>query len=70
MDSAFDIVKAIIDGKRRGMIRPLQALEQDIAKEYTGDDLQADLDGLVATGILHRGPTINNTYYTIKKRKK
>ena len=46
MDSAFDIVKAIIAGKRRGMIRPLQALEQDIAKEYTGDNLQADLDGL------------------------
>ena len=65
MDSAFDIVKAIIAGKRRGMIRPLQALEQDIAKEYTGDTLQADLDGLVAAKILHRGPTINHTYYTI-----
>lgn len=41
MDSAFDIVKAIIAGKRRGMIRPLQALERTvigISYGYSADE--------------------------------
>ena len=69
MDSVVDIVKAIIEGKRNGKRYHEIALDKEIADVYTGDDLIGELDSMVACGILRRGRTINNNYYTITKKK-
>lgn len=64
MDSVFDIVEAIIEGKHVARRPPLVALYREIAAYYSGSDLQGELDRLVDAGMLVCGPTINSTYYT------
>lgn len=69
MDSVVDIVKAIIEGKRNGKRYPEIALDKEIAEVYTGDDLIGELEAMVVSGVLRRGRTINNNYYTIPPKK-
>ena len=65
MDSVFDIIEAIIEGKRAGRRPPLVALYPEIAAHYSGPDLQGELDRLVDAGMLVCGPTVNSTYYKL-----
>lgn len=69
MTNVVDIVQAIIEGKRKGKRCPEIALDKEIYEVYTGDDMIGELDAMVSCGILRRGTTINNNYYTIIKRK-
>ena len=69
MDSVVDIVKTIIEGKRNGRHHPEIALDYEIDEIYSGDNLIRELDSMVACGILRRGRTINNNYYTIPPQK-
>lgn len=64
MTSVVDIVKAIIEGKRKGKRHPEIALDTEVAEIYSGDDLSGELEAMVASGVLRRGRTINNNYYT------
>lgn len=64
MDSVVDIVKSIIEGKRKGKRHPEIALDTEISEVYSGDDLRGELEAMVASGVLRRGRTINNNYYT------
>ena len=66
MDSVFDIIEAIIEGKRAARRPPLVALYPEIAAHYSGPDLQGELDRLVDAGKLVCGPTVNSTYYKLK----
>ena len=66
MDSVFDIIEAIIEGKRAARRPPLVALYPEIAAHYSGPDLQGELDSLVDAGMLVCGPTVNSTYYKLK----
>ena len=66
MDSVFDIIEAIIEGKRAARRPPLVALYPEIAAHYSGPDLQGELDRLVVAGMLVCGPTVNSTYYKLK----
>lgn len=66
MDSVFYIVEAIIEGKRAAKKPPLIALYTEIDREYSGPDLQGELDRLVDAGMLVCGPTVNSTYYKPK----
>lgn len=52
MDSVFDIIEAIIEGKRAARRPPLVALYPEIAAHYSGPDLQGELDRLVDAGML------------------
>lgn len=69
MDSVVDIVKSIIEGKRKGKRHPEIALDREIAEVYSGDDLRGELEAMVVSGVLRRGTTINNNYYTITTKK-
>ena len=69
MDSVVDIVKAIIEGKRNGKRYPEIALDKEIAEIYSGNDLNGELETMVVSGVLRRGRTINNNYYTITTKK-
>lgn len=42
------------------------ALYTEIDREYSGPDLQGELDRLVDAGMLVCGPTVNSTYYKLK----
>lgn len=66
MDSVVDIVKAIIEGKRKGKRHPEIALDTEIAEVYSGVDLSGELEAMVASGVLRRGRTINNNYYDLR----
>lgn len=65
MESVFEIVRSIIDRKRLEQRRPLHALNIEISQIYGKDDMQVELDKLVAVKILIRGRTINHDYYRI-----
>ena len=69
MDSVVDIVKAIIEGKRNGRHHPEIALDYEIDEIYSGDNLIGELEAMVVSGVLRRGRTINNNYYTIPPKK-
>lgn len=69
MDSVVDIVKAIIEGKRKGKRHPEIALDREIAEVYSGNDLNGEITALVKSRVLRQGRTINNNYYTITKKK-
>lgn len=69
MDSVVVIVKTIIEGKRNGKRYPLIALDKEIAEIYSGDDLNGEITALVKSEVLRQGRTINNSYYTITKKK-
>ena len=43
MDSVFDIIEAIIEGKRAAKKPPFIALYPEIAAHYSGPDLQGEL---------------------------
>ena len=66
MDSVFDIIEAIIEGKRAARRPPLVALYPEIAAHYSGPDLQGELDRLVDAGMLVCGPTGNRPYDKLK----
>ena len=66
MDSVFDIIEAIIEGKRAARRPPLVALYPEIAAHYSGPDLQGELDRLVDAGMLVCGPPVNSKYYKLK----
>ena len=66
MDSVFDIIEAMIEGKRAAKKPPFIALYPEIAAHYSGPDLQGELGRLVDAGMLVCGPTVNSTYYKLK----
>ena len=65
MESVFEVTVNIIKAKRQNRRHPVLALKLEIVKLYQGEDLQMELDNLVAARILIKGHTINDDYYRI-----
>jgi len=65
MESAYDIVKAIIDEKKVQRKRPLLATAKEISDRCSYQTLKAELDMHVELGLLITGRTANHQYFRL-----
>lgn len=67
MNDPYQIISFIVDRKLASRLFPPHATELEVRELYDGDSLGVELEALISVGLIRRGSTINQTYYTLVK---